>query len=343
MDLKEKVRNLPHTPGVYIMRDAAGAVLYVGKAGDLKKRVSSYFYPNKEHSARIALMVGKVADLTIVQTATEAEALIYENGLIKELVPRYNVALRDDKSYPLLKLTVNEQFPRLFITRKRSDDKALYYGPYADAGLLKEAVAGLRQLFPLRTCNTMGKRPCLNFHINQCLAPCVGKIDGKTYGEMVEEIKLFLGGRRNELLKRVADRMTEASRQERFEDAALMKGRLEALGSMKEKAVSYGPLGEVEELGTVIGLVSRPETIEAFDISNIMGQDAVGSMAVFFKGRPKKSHYRKFKIRIVEGIDDYAMMREVVRRPLCEGPGRRRKAPGPGSDRRRKRASGGGG
>lgn len=314
MDLKEKIKSLPTTPGVYIMRGAQDDVLYVGKAANLRKRVSSYFRTGRAHSARIELMVGKVRDITFVPTATEAEALIYENGLIKELAPRYNVALRDDKSYPLLKLTVNEPFPRLFVTRTRADDGAAYYGPYADAGLLKEAVAGLRQLFPLRTCSTMGKRPCLNFHINQCLAPCAGRIDEKAYGEMIEEIKLFLAGRRNELLRRVTDRMLAAAAGERFEEAGLLKARLDALGLMKEKAVRYGPLGEVEELGAVIGLASRPEVIEAFDISNIMGTDAVGSMVTFTKGRPDKDRYRKFRIRAVAGIDDYAMIREVVRR-----------------------------
>lgn len=315
MDLKEKIKELPGRPGVYVMRGAGGEVLYVGKAGNLKKRVSSYFYAKRAHTARIALMVGKVRDITYLPTATEAEALIYENGLIKELRPRYNIALRDDKSYPLLKLTVQERFPRLFVTRTRADDGALYYGPYADAGLLHEAVAGLRQLFPLRTCRTMGKRPCLNYHIKQCLAPCSsGGIDESRYREMVDEIQLFLSGRRVELLSRLAAKMARAAREERFKDAAILRSRLEALGAMKETAVGYGPVAEVEELGAVIGLSGRPETIEAFDISNIMGEDAVGSMVSFHKGRAQKSRYRKFRIRQVAGIDDYAMIREVVRR-----------------------------
>lgn len=314
MDLTEKIKNLPHAPGVYIMRDAAGGVLYVGKARDLRKRVSSYFRRAGGHSARIGVMVGRVSDITFLPTATEAEALIYENGLIKELAPRYNVALRDDKSYPLLKLTVNEPFPRLFITRTKAQDGALYYGPYADAGLLREAAEALRHLFPLRSCRVMGKRPCLNFHIHQCLAPCAGHIGEKAYDEMIAQIQLFLAGKRSELLGRVSAAMLEAAREERFEDAAVLKARLEALGSMKEKTVSYGPLGEVDELGAVIGLAARPETIEAFDISNIMGEDAVGSMVTFCKGRPRKALYRKFRIGTVSGIDDYAMIREVVRR-----------------------------
>lgn len=314
MDIKEKIRELPHLPGVYIMRGDDGKVLYVGKASDLKKRVSSYFYPNRAHSARIALMVGKVRDVMYIPTATEAEALIYENGLIKELTPKYNIALRDDKSYPMLKLTINEKFPRLFITRQKKDDGAIYYGPYSDAGLLREAVEALRELFPLRSCNIMGKKPCLNYHIKRCLAPCAGFIDEGAYGEMVSEARLFLSGRRSELLKRVSEKMARASLEERFEDAALLKTRLEALGGMKGNAVSYGPVDEVKELGRVLALRGRPDTIEAFDISNIMGESAVGSMVVFYKGRPRKGRYRKFRIRSASGIDDYAMTREVVRR-----------------------------
>lgn len=314
MDIKEKIKEFPHSPGVYIMRGEDDAVLYVGKAIDLKKRVSSYFYPNRVNSARIELMIRKVRDVAYIPTASEAEALIYENGLIKELAPKYNIALRDDKSYPMLKLTVNEKFPRLFITRHKKDDGALYYGPYSDAGLLREAVEALRELFPLRGCNIIGKKPCLNYHIKRCLAPCAGAVDEKVYGEMVEEARLFLSGRRTELLKRVAENMARASREERFEDAALLKVRLEALSGMKGKAVSYGPLDEVRELGRITGLPVQPDTIEAFDISNIMGESAVGSMIVFYKGRPRNSLYRKFRIKMVSGIDDYAMIREVVRR-----------------------------
>lgn len=314
MDIKEKIRALPRTPGVYIMRGADNEVLYVGKARDLKKRVSSYFLANRRHSARIELMVGKVRDITFLPTATEAEALIYENGLIKELKPRYNVALRDDKSYPMLKLTVNEKFPRLFVTRQKKDDGARYYGPYSDAGLLRRSVEMLRELFRLRSCSAMGKRPCLNFHINQCLAPCAGYIDDRSYGELVEEIKLFLDGRRSELLKRVTEKMVEASREERFEDAEFLKSRLDALSHLKEKSVGYGPAAELEELRAVTGMAARPEVIEAFDISNIMGESAVGSMVSFLKGKPRKSLYRKFRIKAVSGIDDYAMMREVVNR-----------------------------
>ena len=313
MDIKEKVKNLPSTPGVYMMKDSSGEVLYVGKASSLKKRVSSYFQRAARQPERIRILVSKVSDVTFLPAATEAEALIYENGLIKQLSPKYNVALRDDKSYPMLKLTLNEKFPRLFITRQKKQDGSVYYGPYANAKLLKEALIILRQLFPLRSCGRMPKRVCLNYHIRQCLAPCAGKVNESAYGEIVSELKLFLEGRRAELLRRLSEKMDTASKGCAFEEAAAYRARIEALGSLKEK-VNYGPFAESGELRAILGLGKDLDVIEAFDVSNIMGKEAVGSMVYFHKARPAKSQYRKFRIKTVLGIDDYAMMREIVRR-----------------------------
>lgn len=314
MGLKEKIKALPNSPGVYLMKDAAGALLYVGKADSLKKRVSSYFHPHRRHPERIELMVSKIADIDYVPTATSAEALIYENSLIKQLSPRYNVALRDDKSYPMLKLTVDEHFPRLFITRQKKKDGALYYGPYASAKLLKQAVFILQQLFPLRKCNVMPKRVCLNYHIKQCFGPCEGKIERGAYGEMISQIKLFLEGRRTELVKRLSGKMKEASKGEDFEEAGRLRDIIEALTSVRRGKVLYNPADELGELKGLLGLKGELSVIEAFDVSNIMGEDAVGSMIYFYKGKPKKSEYRKFRIRTVSGIDDYSMMREIVHR-----------------------------
>ena len=313
MDIKEKIKNLPSTPGVYMMKDSSGEVLYVGKAGNLKRRVSSYFQRSSKLAERIQLLVSRVSDISYLPASTEAEALIYENGLIKQLSPKYNVALKDGKSYPMLKLTMNEKFPRLFVTRQKKDDGAAYYGPYANAKLLKEALIILRQLFPLRSCGKMPKSVCLNYHIKQCLAPCKGLVNESAYGEIVSELKLFLEGRRAELLKRLSEKMSAASKKEAFEEAAACRVRIEALGSLKEK-VSYGPSGEAGELKAILGLERDLDTIEAFDVSNIMGKEAVGSMVYFHKARPAKSQYRKFRIKTVSGVDDYAMMREIVRR-----------------------------
>jgi len=314
MDRKEKIKGLPSSPGVYIMKDDKGIVLYVGKAANVRKRVSSYFYPNRRLYGRLESMTRQVDRIDCVPTATEAEALVYENSLIKQLHPKYNVMLRDDKSYPRLKLTVNEKFPRLFTTRRKVDDGALYYGPYTSAVLLREAVIALRHIFPLRSCGKMAKSPCLNYHLHQCLAPCTGKVDDVQYAEMVSELKLFLEKGRSGFLKAMTEKMLEASRGERFEEAAKIKARIEALGSMKDKSIRYIPADETEELKSMLGLKASAEAIEAFDVSNIMGQEAVGSMIYFYRGRPRKSEYRKFKIRSVEGVDDYSMMREIVRR-----------------------------
>ena len=276
MDIRQKIRQLPNSPGVYIMKDSSGTVLYVGKAIDLRKRVMSYFRPKATLPARIDAMVGLVDDIDHIVTSTEAEALIYENGLIKQLSPKYNVALKDGKSYPMLKLTVKEDFPRLIMTRGRKDDGAAYYGPYANAKLLRQAVILLKQIFPLRSCVRLGKRECLEFHIKQCPAPCVDRVDKAVYSETVKELKLFLDGRRKELLDTVAAKMKEASSKEDFETATVFKERLKALGSIRKDAVKYRPLGEVEELKTVLRLISAPDTIEAFDVSNIMGEAATG-------------------------------------------------------------------
>ena len=314
MDIKEKVRNLPASPGTYLMKDASGAVLYVGKANNLRKRVSSYFRPTRQLGERIRRLVDQIADISYIRTLTEAEALIYENSLIKQYSPKYNVALRDDKSYPMLKLTVSEKFPRLFITRQKAEDGSAYYGPYTDAKLLKRALAILRALFPLKTCVKMPKKVCLNYHIGQCLGPCVGRADEAQYAGLVRELKLFLEGKKDELIGILTARMAGESSAENFEEASRIKSRIEALGSFREKTVAYGAADEIGELKDIIGIKGTLETIEAFDISNIMGKEAVGSVIVFHKGKPKKSAYKRFRIRTVDTIDDYAMTREVLRR-----------------------------
>ncbi len=314
MDLKEIIKDIPHSPGVYIMKDAAGKVLYIGKADDLKKRVSSYFRPLPKHSERIESLVTQIKDMSYIPTSTSAEALIYENGLIKQLSPKYNVALKDDKSYPLLKLTVNEKFPRLIMTRERKNDGAIYYGPYTSAKLLKEALKILKKLFPFRTCNKMPKKTCLQFDIKQCLGPCVGRVCEERYKDLVTELGLFLEGRRKELLRYLSDKMEELSKKEKFEEALECRNRLEAMSSVKEDRIYYRPMSELEELKNILGLKGKLETIEAFDVSNIMGNEAVGSMIHFYKGRPDKNEYRRFKIKTVSDMDDYSMMREIVRR-----------------------------
>ena len=314
MGYEEKIKELPQSPGVYIMKGGSGSVLYVGKAVNLKKRVLSYFRPKAVLSERIRTMTFLVEDIDYIVTSTEAEALIYENGLIKKLSPRYNIALKDGKSYPMLKLTVGDEFPRLVVTREKKDDGSVYYGPYSNAKLLRQAVIFLKQIFPLRSCVKLSKKVCLDYHIKQCPGPCINAIDRSGYSEIVSELKLFLEGRRKELLDTISSRMKEAAAREDFETASRFKARLEALCAIRDDAVSYKPSGELDELKRLLGVSGRLETIEAFDVSNIMGEAAVGSMIYFRKGRPDKNEYRRFRIKTVSGIDDYAMIREIVRR-----------------------------
>ncbi len=311
--LSAQIAHLPRTPGVYLFRDAQGCLLYVGKAASLKDRVASYFQRGARPSPRIAALVRQVASLETQPAGSEAEALLCEAQLIKEQRPKYNVAYRDDKTYPMLKIT-NEPFPRLVVTRRRANDGARYFGPYVDAGLMHQAVALMRKLFPMRTCRRFPKSPCLEFYLGQCLAPCVGKIGAKPYDGIVRELTLFLEGRREPLLKELARKMRQASRDRRYETAARIRDQIQALSSVvvaKDQSLLASPL---EQLQAALDLPTPPRRIEAFDISNLFGQEAVGSMVVFVDGRPHKAHYRKFRIARVQGIDDYAMMREVLQR-----------------------------
>ncbi len=311
--LRGRVARLPDQPGVYSFRDAAGVLLYVGKALSLRKRVTSYFRAGARLAPRIAQMVGKVRSLDVQVTTSEAEALLLESRLIKEHHPRYNVAFRDDKSFPMLKITA-EAFPRLVVTRRRAHDGGRYFGPYTDAGLMHEAVRFMRRVFPLRTCRTFPNTPCLEYHLGQCLAPCVGYIDAGRYQRIVRDLVAFLEGRRETLLRDLTSRMRQAARRERFEEAARLRDQIQALTSViiaKEKSLTAGPL---EQLQAALHLPRPPRRIEAFDISNLFGEASVGSMVVFVDGKPHKAHYRHFRIETVAGIDDYRMMQEVIRR-----------------------------
>jgi excinuclease ABC subunit C len=310
--LRKRVAALPDQPGVYCFTDARGTVLYVGKARSLRKRVASYFRP-QGLSPRIAQLMARVAGVEVLRTASEAEALLLEARLIKERQPRYNVSFRDDKTYPLLKVT-NEPYPRLVVTRRRLPDGAAYFGPYTEAGLMHEAVRFLRRVFPMRTCAAFPKTPCLEYHLGQCLAPCAGYVGATSYQRIVDDLLAFLRGERDALLRDLSRRMDQAARRRRFEEAARLRDQIQALTSVivaKEKSLAAGPL---EQLQAALKLPRAPRRIEAFDLSNLFGQWAVGSMVVFTDGKPHKAHYRRFQIETVRGIDDCAMMREVIRR-----------------------------
>lgn len=313
MGLKDKIKSLPDSPGVYLMKDEEGKIIYVGKAGSLRKRVSSYFTKGST-SSRMGLLISSVKDIDYIPANSEAEALIYEASLIKSERPKFNVELKDDKSYPYLKLTVNEKYPRLFVTRRKADDGAIYYGPYTNVKLLRQALSFMKTIFPLRVCKKLGKRLCMSFYLSECLAPCADKADEKAYKRIVEELILFLEGKRQRLLDELSRRMEDASKRLNYEEAVRIRNQIKSLSTVVTKRSVPSPMDQIDELKFLLNLRRRPKRIEAFDISDIRGKEAVGSMVSFYDGKPDKDNYRKFKIKTVEAIDDYKMMREVVKR-----------------------------
>jgi excinuclease ABC subunit C len=439
-----KLPHLPEGPGVYMWKGRDGTTLYIGKAKRLRSRIRSYFANDQLESVKTRHLVGLVADLETIVVPSEAHALILEANLIKEYRPRFNIALRDDKSYPYIKVTVQEPFPRVFVTRRVEDDGASYFGPYTDVGAMRRALNVVKKIFTVRSCNydmpaQMPERPCLDYYIKRCKAPCILAQSQHDYRAMIDEVVLFLSGRPDEVVRRVKERMDLASEQLDFERAAELRDVLHHLEQMEEPTIvleveggdrdvigyardgddacvtvlrirsgkllsreqrfltnidgeedadvmtifmagSYvgmqekarqvllpfdfpdrdlieqslpdskiqipqrGPrrdliaLAEqnarhlleelklssmdvderagdpVYELGRELSLQRLPRSLVCFDISTTQGTDTVGSCVWFENGRPKRSEYRKFKVKTVEGADDFASMQEVVRR-----------------------------
>jgi excinuclease ABC subunit C len=328
LDIKEKINAIPASPGVYIFKDKEYAIIYIGKASSLKDRVRSYF--SGSASRRKSVLAENIADINFILTSDESTALLLEAALIKRYSPKFNVLLKDDKAYPRLKLTINEEYPRLMIARKVKPDGAIYFGPYTNAKLLREAVKSLRKAFPLRTCLNMPegrqKKGCLNMHIGQCTAPCV-KDKKQDYLGMVDELRLFLDGKQEDLIGMLSKNMKDASDNKEYEKAAGIRDRINALSYLfaveknSKEALSFNadgadlqPAELLEELRCLLGLLNAPKTIEAFDVSNISGKEATGSMVRFKDARPCKNAYMHFRIKTVNVIDDYSMMREIISR-----------------------------
>ncbi len=246
--LEEKLKTLPESPGVYIMKDAAGKIIYVGKAVVLKNRVRQYFHSNKNHTAKVKAMVAKIVDFETIITESEVEALILECNLIKKYRPRYNICLKDDKTYPYLKLT-NEKFPRIILTRRVEKDGARYFGPYTSGGAVKETLELLRKLFPLRTCRNFPNRPCLQFHIKRCLAPCVDKISREDYFQFVVAVGKFLDGKTAEVERDLESRMLAAAENLNFEMAARLRDILLAVRKISERQKIVTDAGNVDAIG----------------------------------------------------------------------------------------------
>ncbi len=466
-DIEEELKKLPSQPGVYIMHDARDRIIYVGKAISLKNRVRQYFQSSRNKTAKIEQMVSKIAWFEYIVTDSEMEALVLECNLIKEHRPRYNTMLKDDKTYPYIKVTLSEEFPRILLSRNVKKDKNKYYGPYTSAGAVKDTLELIHKLYKIRTCSRnlprdIGKeRPCLNYHIHQCAAPCQGYIGRDEYAESVARAQDFLNGHYEGILKMLEEKMKDASEKMEFEkaieyrellssvrqiaqkqkitsgdtddrdiiamakddtDAVVQvffvregkligrdhfhmrvgtdedqrqiltgfvkqfysgtplipreiwvqtelddmdiisrwletmrgqkvkiivpqKGQKERLVELAERNAQLvlsqdkekirleevRTLGAVRQIGELIGLEGI-RRIEAYDISNTSGTESVGSMIVYEDGRPRRSDYRKFRIRTVKGPDDYASMREVLMRRFAHGIEETRKMEDEGGD-----------
>ncbi len=455
-NIKENLKKLPETPGVYMHKDGLGNVIYVGKAKNLRRRVSSYFVRSASHSSKVKKMVSQVSEFEYITTKTEVEALILECNLIKKYEPKYNVLLRDDKTYPYIKVTVNDNFPRIVKTRRLEKDGAKYFGPYSDVGAVNRTVGLLNKLFSLKRCTPTvfpeDFRPCLNYHIGECKGICIGEAEEREYRENIEKALEFLSGRSKALINEYKDKMNRASEEMRFEEAAECRDfyfSLKALGETQRVSLKSSsdldmlfPIGsgedtsvvlfsvrdgklsgretfhmktshspsssnerDIEEYDEVVGgfikqyytqlanppreiLLQKPlkdavvikemlrteilvpkkgdkykllklaekdilemsklldvkiETareredkikeilskiigvkkeiyrVEAYDVSNTNGIDTVGAMVVFFNLRPAKKEYRRFRIRTIEGQDDYGSLREMLLRRFRRG------------------------
>ena len=456
-DIQEQLKKLPGEPGVYLMKDENDKIIYVGKAISLKNRVRQYFQSSKNHSSKVKSMVKNIKSFEYIITDSELEALILECNLIKKYRPKYNVLLRDDKTYPYIKVTVNEDYPRVLKVRKVLRDKAKYFGPYTNVEAVNDTLEVIRNIYPIRTCNVdidraikNNMRPCLNLHIKRCVGPCTGNVSKEEYNKMIEEIILFLSGKEEKLIEILKEKMNKCSMEFNFEEAAIYRDKILNLQEMMQKqkidvstddvnqdiiAMAYNDeeacvqsffirhgkivgrehfilegtkdstkesiLGsfvkqfymnaeyipkeiiiesEIEdqvvmeewlsnikgkkvsirvpqkgdkkslismvkknameylekfsnlnkrkyersegaliELAEVLGLEEPPRRIESYDISNIQGVDSIGVMVVFTNGLKDKKEYRRYKIKTVEGPNDYDSMAEILERRLQKG------------------------
>jgi excinuclease ABC subunit C len=330
--IRKKIAVLPHKPGVYLMKDRFGTVIYVGKARDLRKRVSTYFHPSRRMGwdLKFNALVEAVHDLDTYSVRTEPEALLLEGKLIKEYHPRYNVSFRDDKRFLLVKVNLNDPIPRFVLTRLRQDDGARYFGPFVHSSSARHTLTMARRKFNLRGCRPFTPGPedykhCLYGHLKYCTAPCIGNVALEDYRRQVVAACEFLDGQTGEMERELEEQMKKAATAEDFEKAAQFRDALDDLRRTTQKTkkfsrmphalpVALDPRRDLAELAQVLNLPAAPVRIEGFDISNISGTFAVASMVSFRDGKPDRSNYRRFRIKTVTGQDDFACMAETVRR-----------------------------
>jgi excinuclease ABC subunit C len=328
-----KVRLFPQTPGVYLMKDDAGVVIYVGKATNLRSRAGSYFLKAAKVEQRTADWIGEIADIDCIVCESEVDALLVESRLIKDIQPRHNKILKDDKTFPYLQITTHEDFPRVEITREPASSGVKLYGPFASAGSLRGAIQVLQRIFKFRTCSLdildgddqwRWFRPCLLASIKQCTAPCNLRISKEEYRKDIKRLHLFLAGNKKRLIKQLNDEMLNASKELDFEKAAKLRDEIEMLQSLDRRGeldthaqpeVFYvDPKKGLTGLRKVLKLKETPRSIEGVDIAHLGGGETVASLVQFIDGLPFKPGYRRYKIKNVKGVDDFRSIHEVVSR-----------------------------
>jgi excinuclease ABC subunit C len=327
----KKIKNIPKLPGVYIMRDESGSIIYIGKAKNLKNRISSYF--KADINSKATAIITTMRKIDYILCISEREALIIERDLINKVKPYFNSMWKDDKSYQYIKFSIYEDFPRLIFIRKKNKDGGLYFGPYPQIFYIKKFVRWLVKFFKIRPCKinlVEGVLPeekniksCLYYHTKMCYGPCLGKITSKDYKYKIKNVKLFLNGKFKKLENKWKIQMLSLSDNMRYEEAQEIRDRLCALQNMSERVmiseINLDRINQfvqkadaIDELKNVLGLKHQLTTIEGFDNSNLHGTDAVASMVRFQNGFADKENYRRFKIKTVIGADDFASMREVI-------------------------------
>ncbi len=331
-NIRKKLGTAPHKPGIYLMRDRFGTVIYVGKARDLRKRVSQYFQPSRRMGwdLKFKALTEAICDFDFHTVRSEPEALLLESKLIKEFHPRYNVSFRDDKRYLMLKVNLNDPIPRFTLTRLKQDDGARYFGPFPNSSALRSTLSLVRRQYHLRGCRPLTPserdyKHCLYAHLKYCTAPCIANVSREQYLEQVEAACGFLEGQCEEMQARLGEEMKKAAAAQEYERAAELRDLLADLRRTTKKVSRFErlpyslPLAldtgkDLAELAEALGLPAPPQRIEGFDISNISGTFKVASLVSFRNGRPDRANYRRFKIKTVAGQDDFASIAEVVRR-----------------------------
>jgi excinuclease ABC subunit C len=329
----EKVKTFPAAPGVYLMKDDKDSVIYVGKAKSLRSRASHYFTKEAAENDRTRELVKHIADIDYIPTDTEVDALLTEARLVKDIQPRFNIDLKDDKSFPYLQIRTREEFPRVEFTRVPRRKGVRLYGPFTSARSLRAAIQVLQRVFQFRTCTLDIRsdddswrwfRPCILHSIRQCTAPCNFRISREDYRRSIRKLILVLEGKKKRLIREMEEQMREASAALQFEKAARIRDEIDVLGKLELRGEAtedvqphvfpIDPKKGLAGLKKVLGLAKVPRTIEGVDIAHLGGQDTVASLVSFLDGLPFKGGYRRFKIKTVEGVDDFASMREVITR-----------------------------